>query len=146
MTSPLPIPSLPRFRVIAEALFFGLLPSRLYERERHYDCSYWRHAAMNVALAWRWATRRETNDDRAFAAGAEAIPSLPAGPAIIGGSSTAKQRPCGDCGGPRFHLRDLSNGRSVCDRCALSYPSAYPSLPACGVRHSKGETTTCHPS
>jgi len=78
MTAPLPIPSLPRHRVIVEALFYGLLPSRLYERERHYDCSYAAHAVMNVALAWRWATWSETDADRAFAAGAEAIPSLPA--------------------------------------------------------------------
>lgn len=60
-----------RAGMIGEALFYGLLPSRVYERERHYDCSYWRHAAMNLALAWRWATWRETSDDREFAAGDE---------------------------------------------------------------------------
>jgi len=57
----------PRLRLVAEALWYGLLPWRVYERECHYACSYWRHAAVNVALAWRWATWTETAEDRAFA-------------------------------------------------------------------------------
>lgn len=56
----------PRLRIISEALFYGLLPSRVYEPERHYDCSYWRHAGMNLALAGRWLTGRETAEDRSF--------------------------------------------------------------------------------
>lgn len=60
-------PAIPRGRQIRDALWFGLRPSWMYEAEPHYDCGYWRHAAMNVALAWRWATHRETRDDREFA-------------------------------------------------------------------------------
>jgi hypothetical protein len=55
-----------RLRAIACALFFGIAPSRVYERERHYDCSYWTHLWMNLALALRWATWREDDYDRNF--------------------------------------------------------------------------------
>lgn len=58
-----------RLRQIRAALWYGLLPSRLYEPTPHYDGGYWRHAAMNLALAWRWATYGETDDDVAFANG-----------------------------------------------------------------------------
>lgn len=70
---PLP-PRLQRFEQIRKALWFGLRPSWMYEREPHYDCGYLRHAAMNVALAWRWATRRETADDIDFALSMEKGP------------------------------------------------------------------------
>ncbi len=56
-----------RARAIWEALWFGIRPSWMYEATPHYDCGYRRHLAMNLALAWRWATWRETDDDRAFA-------------------------------------------------------------------------------
>lgn len=56
-----------RSKQIRDALWYGLRPSWMYEREPHYDCGYLRHAAMNVALAWRWATGRETTEDIEFA-------------------------------------------------------------------------------
>jgi hypothetical protein len=56
-----------RSREIFKALFFGIAPSRIYERERHYDCSYWAHMMANLALAWRWLRHRETADDVEFA-------------------------------------------------------------------------------
>lgn len=56
-----------RLRAIACALRFGLLPWRLYERECHYEgMSYLAHLGMNLAVAWRWLTGRETNADRNF--------------------------------------------------------------------------------
>lgn len=64
---PPPLPPVARGKQIRDALWYGLRPSWMYEREPHYDCGYLRHAAMNVALAWRWATRRETAADVEFA-------------------------------------------------------------------------------
>jgi hypothetical protein len=32
-----------------------------------YDCSYQRHLAENLSLAWRWLTFGETREDIAFA-------------------------------------------------------------------------------
>jgi hypothetical protein len=55
-----------RLRAIGFALFYGLAPSRLYEDERHYDCSYLQHLGINLALAGRWLTFRETWEDVAF--------------------------------------------------------------------------------
>lgn len=56
-----------RCQQVGAALLYGLLPSWAYERTPHYDCGYWRHAAMNLAMAWRWATWGETAEDLAFA-------------------------------------------------------------------------------
>jgi hypothetical protein len=55
-----------RIRAIACALFYGVAPSRVYEAERHYDCSYLEHLGINLALAWRWLTFRETWEDVDF--------------------------------------------------------------------------------
>lgn len=62
-----PRPCSDRAQAIRDALWFGLRPSWMYEREPHYGCGYLRHAAMNLSLAWRWATGQETAEDRAFA-------------------------------------------------------------------------------
>jgi len=56
-----------RLRAIVNALFYGIAPWRLYERECHYEgMSYRAHLLLNLGLAFRWATRRETEDDREF--------------------------------------------------------------------------------
>lgn len=56
-----------RARAVTRALWFGLLPWRLYERECHYaGMSYLAHLGMNLAVAWRWLTGGETNADRNF--------------------------------------------------------------------------------
>lgn len=55
-----------RRRAVWCCLKFGLLPSRLYERERHYGCSYWAHLLLNARYGWRWLRGRETADDIAF--------------------------------------------------------------------------------
>jgi hypothetical protein len=55
-----------RRRAIYCALKYGLLPSRFYEKERHYACSYWAHLWMNLGVALRWLTGFETTDDIDF--------------------------------------------------------------------------------
>jgi hypothetical protein len=57
-----------RSRAIFNALKYGLLPSRFYEDEVHYDCSYLGHLQMNLAYAWCWLTWRESAEDREFEA------------------------------------------------------------------------------
>lgn len=59
-----------RIRAVARGLFYGLLPWRLYERECHYaGNSYWWHLRENLRLALRWASWRETKEDRQFEKG-----------------------------------------------------------------------------
>ena len=55
-----------RLRAIVKALYYGIAPWWLYEDESHYNCGYLRHLAMNIALAGRWLTFRETAKDREF--------------------------------------------------------------------------------
>jgi len=56
-----------RFRAIVCAAFYGLAPYWLYEDKPHYaPRSYFAHLAMNVGLAARWFTFRETVEDRQF--------------------------------------------------------------------------------
>lgn len=56
-----------RIRAIACALFYGLVPSRLYERTPHYaPLTYMQHLGMNIAYAFRWLSLRETAEDRQF--------------------------------------------------------------------------------
>ena len=57
-----------RARIVGRSLFYGVLPSWVYEPEPHYDCGYWRHLGMNLAYAFRWVTGQETADDRKFEA------------------------------------------------------------------------------
>lgn len=56
-----------RLRAIGYALWFAFAPWWWYEREPHYaPMSYCEHAAMNLKHGWRWATWRESDDDREF--------------------------------------------------------------------------------
>jgi len=55
-----------RARAIFFCLLYGLLPWWAYERERHYQCSWWEHLKINAAYAWRWLTFQEDESDREF--------------------------------------------------------------------------------
>jgi hypothetical protein len=55
-----------RFRAIYNALHHGILPYWCYEKQRHYECSYWQHLWINIQYAFRWATFREFESDIEF--------------------------------------------------------------------------------
>ncbi len=56
-----------RLRAIACALFYGIAPWQVYEKTCHYEgMSYWAHLRMNLGVAWRWLTGRETQEDIEF--------------------------------------------------------------------------------
>jgi hypothetical protein len=55
-----------RAKAIGAALFYGILPSRLYERNRHYAGSYLAHLWLNLQIAGRWATWGERHSDVRF--------------------------------------------------------------------------------
>jgi hypothetical protein len=57
-----------RIAAVAKALWFGLLPWWLYERECHYapKLGYLSHAWTNILFAWRFATGAEDYIDRAY--------------------------------------------------------------------------------
>ena len=62
MKAPLPI----RIRAIFNFLYFGIMPSWVYEKQRHYRCSYWVHLRMNMSGLVDWVMLRENDDDIAF--------------------------------------------------------------------------------
>jgi hypothetical protein len=55
-----------RIRAILKALYFGLMPYWVYEKVRHYECSYFRHLVINIRYAFRWVTYSEDESDRQF--------------------------------------------------------------------------------
>ena len=56
-----------KLRAIGFALWHGLLPWWLYERECHYpEMSYIAHLGLNLRYALRWATGRATWGDLRF--------------------------------------------------------------------------------
>lgn len=55
-----------RLKAILNCLYFGLLPWWMYEKKRHYDCSYVYHLVINIQHAWRWATFHEDESDKEF--------------------------------------------------------------------------------
>lgn len=55
-----------RARAILSCLYYGLMPWWVYERHRHYTCSWWAHLVINAKYAWRWITFREDEEDRTF--------------------------------------------------------------------------------
>jgi hypothetical protein len=58
-----------RLRAIGCALFYGVAPWWLYEDQPHYErWSYWRHLGINLCVATRWLTGRESAEDRRFEA------------------------------------------------------------------------------
>lgn len=61
-----------RLGAIVKALFFGVMPWRVYERDCHYEgMSYLAHLALNLRLAARWLCRRETTADIEFERGSD---------------------------------------------------------------------------
>jgi len=55
-----------RIRAIFNFLYFGLMPSWVYERTCHYRCTYWQHLKMNLCGARDWILGYENEDDVAF--------------------------------------------------------------------------------
>jgi hypothetical protein len=55
-----------RIRAIFACLYFGILPSCIYEKECHYERGYWRHLKLNIRQVWFWASFQETGEDLAF--------------------------------------------------------------------------------
>jgi hypothetical protein len=63
-----------RRRAIAAALWYGVVPSWVYERRCHHRLSWWRHALLNLQVALTWATGRETDEDVQFERRTNAAP------------------------------------------------------------------------
>lgn len=55
-----------RVKVIYNSIKHGLLPWQLYEKEKHYNCSYWQHLWINIQYSWRWITFKELQSDIDF--------------------------------------------------------------------------------
>lgn len=55
-----------RLRAIACALKYGFIPTWVYEDHPHHDLSYLGHLRLNLVYGLRWATFRETAEDRSF--------------------------------------------------------------------------------
>lgn len=55
-----------RGRAVRCCLWFGVLPSWVYEDHRHYGCSYAAHLWLNLRYAWVWITGRPTFGDIRF--------------------------------------------------------------------------------
>jgi hypothetical protein len=55
-----------RIKAIYKAMFHGFLPWWMYEKAKHYNCSYLRHLWINLCYAFRWATFRELESDIEF--------------------------------------------------------------------------------
>lgn len=55
-----------RIKAILSALYHGIMPYWVYEKQKHYECSYLRHLWINIQYAFRWATFRELESDREF--------------------------------------------------------------------------------
>lgn len=55
-----------RLRAIFCALYFGLMPSWVYEKEPHYPGSYFNHMRLNLEMVFIWGLFKETPDDCYF--------------------------------------------------------------------------------
>lgn len=55
-----------RIKAICSAVKHGFLPSCLYEKTKHYECSYLRHLWINIKYACRWASFCEDQSDIEF--------------------------------------------------------------------------------
>jgi hypothetical protein len=55
-----------RLLAIFNCIYFGILPSWVYEKVKHYDCSYIQHLVINLRYAWRWITFTEDQSDWEF--------------------------------------------------------------------------------
>jgi hypothetical protein len=55
-----------RLKAILFALFYGFAPFWMYEKEKHYKCSYWLHLWINLKYAFRWISFKEDASDWEF--------------------------------------------------------------------------------
>lgn len=55
-----------RLKAIYYSIKHGLLPYWMYEKKKHYNCSYLSHLWINIKYAWRWITFREYQSDIDF--------------------------------------------------------------------------------
>lgn len=55
-----------RVKAIYNSLKHGLLPYWMYEKNPHYDCTYFEHLWINIKYAYRWATFNELQSDIDF--------------------------------------------------------------------------------
>jgi len=47
-----------RLKGIWCCIWFGTMPWRLYEKEKHYRRGYWKHLKLNWGTVWMWLTQR----------------------------------------------------------------------------------------
>jgi hypothetical protein len=55
-----------RSRAIRLAVYYAFVPWWMYEKKKHYRCSYVRHLWVNLVYALRWAMYMEDEDDIYF--------------------------------------------------------------------------------
>jgi hypothetical protein len=55
-----------RIRAVYKSLYHGILPHWMYEKQRHYNCSYLYHLWINIKYALRWMTFKEDQSDIDF--------------------------------------------------------------------------------
>lgn len=55
-----------RLKAIYKALYHGILPYWIYEKQKHYQCSYWQHLLINIRYAFVWLTFQEDQSDVDF--------------------------------------------------------------------------------
>ncbi len=55
-----------RIRAIVCSLYFGIMPSFVYEKVCHYKDGWYAHMIRNLKQAWKWVTFRESAADREF--------------------------------------------------------------------------------
>lgn len=55
-----------RIRAIYKALYHGIMPYWIYEKEKHYSCTYLQHLLINITYALRWLMLQEDEQDINF--------------------------------------------------------------------------------
>lgn len=55
-----------RLKAIWYCIYFSVLPWWMYEKEKHYRCSYLYHLWINLSMIIRWITFTETDNDIEF--------------------------------------------------------------------------------
>ena len=55
-----------RTKAIFCCLYFGIVPSWVYEPTCHYNRGYWLHLKLNFGQAMIWIKGQETKEDREF--------------------------------------------------------------------------------
>lgn len=55
-----------KLRAIFCCTYFSIVPWWVYEKEKHYERTYWKHLKLNWKQAMIWLTGKETEDDIEF--------------------------------------------------------------------------------